>query len=36
MTLTLQDLKERQSWTLEQKIDHSLAVIDEFVRDRGG
>lgn len=25
------ELKERQSWTLEQKIDHSLGVIDQFV-----
>ena len=25
------ELKERQGWTLEQKIDHSLGVIDQFV-----
>lgn len=25
------ELKERQGWTLDQKIDHSLGVIDQFV-----
>lgn len=29
--MTLQDLKERQSWSLHQKVDHSLGVIDQFV-----
>ena len=28
--MTLQTLQERQSWTLPQKIDHSLGVIDQF------
>ena len=29
--MTLQELKERQKWTLNQKIDHSLGVIDQFI-----
>lgn len=29
--MDLKELKERQSWTLQQKIDHSLGVIDQFV-----
>lgn len=29
-------LKERQGWTLEQKIDHSLGAIDAFVSRSGG
>ena len=28
--MTLQELRERQSWTLEQKIDHSLGTIEAF------
>ena len=28
--MTLQTLQERQAWTLTQKIDHSLGVIDQF------
>lgn len=28
--ITLEELKERQSWSLTQKIDHSLGVIEEF------
>lgn len=28
--MTIQELKERQNWNLEQKIDHSLGVIDRF------
>lgn len=29
-------LKERQSWTLEQKIDHSLGAIDQFYQRMNG
>lgn len=29
--MELKELKERQSWTLDQKIDHSLGVIDQFM-----
>ena len=29
--VTRQELKERQGWTLPQKIDHSLGVIDQFL-----
>ena len=28
--MDLKELRERQSWTLSQKIDHSLGVIDQF------
>ena len=28
--MTYEELKERQSWTLEQKIDHTLGVIEQF------
>ena len=28
--MTIQELRERQQWTLAQKIDHSLGVIDQF------
>lgn len=34
--MTLQDLRERQSWSLEQKIDHSLGTINQFVERMGG
>lgn len=34
--MDLKTLRERQSWTLEQKIDHSLGAIDQFVREMGG
>lgn len=34
--MTLHDLRERQSWTLEQKIDHSLGTINQFVERMGG
>lgn len=30
------ELKERQGWTLYQKIDHSLGVIDEFISHLNG
>lgn len=29
--MDLIELKERQKWTLDQKIDHSLGVIDQFI-----
>lgn len=28
--MTIQELQQRQAWTLPQKIDHSLGVIDQF------
>jgi len=28
--MTIQELRQRQAWTLHQKIDHSLGVIDQF------
>ncbi len=28
--ITPADLRERQAWTLEQKIDHSVGVIEAF------
>ena len=28
--MTIQELRERQQWTLPKKIDHSLGVIDQF------
>lgn len=34
--LTKQDLKERQAWTLNQKIDHSIGVLDQFISHQGG
>lgn len=34
--MNLQELRERQSWTLEQKIDHSLGTIEAFVSRMGG
>lgn len=29
--MTLSELKERQSWSLNKKIDHSLGVIEQFI-----
>lgn len=29
--MDIKELKERQGWTLNQKIDHSLGVIDQFI-----
>lgn len=29
--LTYQELKERQSWTLYQKIDHAVGVIEQYI-----
>lgn len=34
--ITLQELNARRAWTLEQKIDHSLAVIDQFYNHTNG
>lgn len=34
--MTLAELKDRQSWSLEQKIDHSLGTIEKFVNEMGG
>ena len=34
--MDLKELKERQSWTLAQKIDHSLGVIDQFISRLNG
>lgn len=29
--MTIDELRERQQWSLSQKIDHSLGVIDQFL-----
>lgn len=34
--MDLKELKERQKWTLDQKIDHSLGVIDQFISRLNG
>lgn len=34
--MDLKELKERQKWTLGQKIDHSLGVIDQFIQRLDG
>lgn len=34
--MTAQELHDRQKWSLEQKIDHSLGVIDQFVSKTDG
>lgn len=34
--MTIQELRERQGWTLEQKIDHTLGVIDQFISRLNG
>lgn len=34
--MDLKELRERQKWTLEQKIDHSLGVIDQFISRLNG
>jgi 3'-phosphoadenosine 5'-phosphosulfate sulfotransferase (PAPS reductase)/FAD synthetase len=36
MKLDYKDLEERQQWSLEQKIQHSLDVISSFVTRMGG
>jgi hypothetical protein len=34
--LSLHELAERQKWSLDQKIDHSIGVIEQFVNRVGG
>lgn len=34
--MTYKELQERQSWTLEQKIDHSLGIIEKFYNELNG
>lgn len=34
--MTTDILKERQAWTLAQKVDHALATIDVFISRMGG
>lgn len=34
--MELNELKERQEWSLNQKIDHSLGVIDQFINYNQG
>ena len=34
--ITLQELKERQNWTLEQKIDHAIGNIEQFYNETEG
>lgn len=34
--MTKKELTERQSWTLDQKIDHTLGAIDHFYRELNG
>lgn len=34
--MTTDTLKERQAWTLAQKVDHALATIDVFISRMGG
>lgn len=34
--MKIQELRERQKWTLNQKIDHTLGVIDQFVSRQNG
>lgn len=34
--MDLKELRERQKWTLNQKIDHSLGVIDQFISRLNG
>jgi 3'-phosphoadenosine 5'-phosphosulfate sulfotransferase (PAPS reductase)/FAD synthetase len=36
MMMTREELRERQGWSLEQKIDHSIATIESFVSKLGG
>ena len=33
--MDIKELRERQAWTLERKIDHSLGVIEQFVSRLG-
>lgn len=34
--MNINELKERQAWSLEQKIDHSLGAIDQFYQRLDG
>lgn len=34
--MTVKELKERQLWTLDQKIDHTLGTLEAFVNRMGG
>ena len=34
--MDIKELKERQAWTLDQKIDHSLGAIDQFYQRLDG
>lgn len=34
--MKLIELKKRQEWSLNQKIDHSLGVIDQFINHNHG
>lgn len=34
--MDIKELKQRQSWALDQKIDHSLGVIDQFISRLNG
>lgn len=34
--MTLQELRERQAWSLDKKCDHALGTIEAFVNRMGG
>lgn len=34
--MTIEELQQRQAWTLHQKVDHSLGVIDQFMQKMDG
>ncbi|MDR2027520.1 MAG: hypothetical protein LBQ01_08185 [Prevotellaceae bacterium] len=34
--MTYADLKQRQNWTLEQKIDHAAGVVSHFMEKTDG
>ena len=34
--MDIKELKERQAWSLDQKIDHSLGAIDQFYQRLDG
>lgn len=36
MKISIEELNERQKWTLEQKIDHSLGAIEQFYKSTSG
>lgn len=33
--MTIEELKNRQNWTLSQKIDHSVGTIESFIAKTG-